>query len=97
VQTAELGKQKLILEGQGEATKRQLVMAADGALDKKLAAYVETQKIWANAFEKHTSPLVPSVVMGSSGTGGSNAAMQFMELMTAKSALDLAVNPKAKQ
>lgn len=94
VQTAELGKQKAILEGQGEATKRQLVMAADGALDKKLAAYVETQKIWADAFAKHQSPLVPSVVMGGGGQGGgSNAATQFMEMLAVKAAKDLAVNP----
>ena len=95
VQTAELNKQRLILDGQGEATKRQLVMAADGALDKKLNAYVETQKIWANAFEKHQSPLVPSVVMGGSNAGGNNAATQFMEMMSIKAAKELAVDIQA--
>lgn len=95
VQTAELGKQKQILEGQGEATKRQLVMAADGALDKKLAAYVEVQRIWASAFEKHTQPLVPSVVMGAGSGGGSNAATQFMEMMGIKAARELAVDVQA--
>ena len=94
VQTAELNKQKQILEGQGEATKRQLVMAADGALDKKLAAYVETQRIWADAFAKHSSPLVPSVVMGGGSNGQPvNAATQFMEMMGVKAARELAVNP----
>lgn len=94
VQTAELNKQKQILEGQGEATKRQLVMAADGALDKKLSAYVETQKIWADAFAKHANPLVPSVVMGGSANGQPvNAATQFMEMIGVKAARELAVNP----
>jgi len=97
VQTAELNKQRQILEGQGEAEKRKLVMAADGALDKKIAAYVETQKIWADAFARHTQPLVPSVMMGGSGTGqSSNAAMQMMELMSLKAAKDLAVDVQAR-
>lgn len=43
-QAAEQYKRKMILEGQGEAEKKQLVMNADGALDQKLAAYVAIQK-----------------------------------------------------
>ena len=98
VQTAEMNKQRQILDGQGEATKRQLVMAADGALDKKLAAYVETQRIWADAFAKHANPLVPSVVMGSGANGQPiNAATQFMEMMNVKAAKELAVNPNASK
>jgi regulator of protease activity HflC (stomatin/prohibitin superfamily) len=97
VQTAELTKQRQILEGQGEAEKRKLVMAADGALDKKLAAYVETQKIWADAFSKHQSPLVPTVVMGGgSGNGvASNAATQFMDMLSVRAAKELALDLQA--
>ena len=39
-------KKANILRGEGEATRKKLVMAADGALEKKLAAYVETQQVW---------------------------------------------------
>ncbi len=39
VKTAEKVKQAKILQGQGEAAARQLIMAADGGLDKKLEAY----------------------------------------------------------
>lgn len=94
VQTAELNKRRLILEGEGDAEKRRLAMSADGALDRKLAAYIEVQKLWADAFARHPNSLVPSVVMGGAGGGGgSNAAMQFMELMGLKAAKELAVNP----
>jgi hypothetical protein len=71
-------------------------MAADGALDKKIAAYVETQRIWADAFAKHTQPLVPGVVMGGSGGATPNAAMTMMELMTVKAAKELAVDVQAR-
>jgi hypothetical protein len=98
-ESAALGKEKLILEGQGEATKRQLIMAADGALDKKLATFIETQKVWAEAFSKHPHPLVPSVMMGTGAgsAGGANAATNFMDMLMVKAAKDLAVNPNAKQ
>ena|SRR6266566_795984 len=97
VQTAELVKQKQILEGQGEATKRQLVMAADGALDKKLAAYVETQKIWADAFKGYGGQVVPQVVMGvgNSSNAGNNGATQFMDMLAIKAARELAVDVQA--
>lgn len=95
-EAAALTKEKLILEGQGEAQKRQLIMTADGALDKKIAAYIEAQKVWADAFAKHPHPLVPSVMMGGNGTSGNNAASQFMDMMMLKAAKELAVNPNAR-
>lgn len=87
-------KRKLILEGEGEAGKRQLVMSADGALDKKLEAYVATQKMWSEAFGRFQGAVVPSVVTGGGGSSG-NAAVNFMELMGVKAAKDLAVDMHA--
>lgn len=94
---AEQTKRKEILLGEGEATRRRLVMSADGALDKKLAAYVETQKFWAEAMSKMTQPIVPQIVTGgSNGTSaGTNGVASFMELMGLKAARELAVDVKA--
>ncbi len=91
---AEQTKHKLILEGEGEAQKRQLIMSADGALDKKLAAYVETNKLYADAIKGYQGNWVPSVVMGGQGgasTAGSGA-MTLMELLSIKAARDLGLD-----
>lgn len=93
---AEQTKRKEILLGEGEATRRRLVMSADGALDKKLAAYVETQKNWSDAMSKMTQPIVPQIITGAAGMAG-NAATQFMELMGIKASRDLALDMKAKK
>ncbi len=92
---AEQTKRKLILEGEGEAQKRQLVMNADGALDKKLAAYVETNKLYADAIKGYQGNWVPGVVMGGQGGGQSTAgsgAMTLMELLSIKAARDLGLD-----
>lgn len=94
--SAEQTKRKEILLGEGEATRRRLVMSADGALEKKLAAYVETQKMWADAMSKMTQPVVPQIITGATSAAG-NAATQFMELMGLKSARDLALDMRAKK
>lgn len=94
VKAAELNKQALILEGQGEAEKKRLIMNADGALDKKLEAYIKTQAMWAEAFKGYGGQLVPSTVMGGSYQG--NAATNFMEIMGVKAAKDLSVDTKAR-
>jgi len=89
---AELYKQQQILEGQGEAEKKKLIMFADGALDKKLATYETVQSSWASAFANYKGNIVPNYVSGGSGNGGSNGATQFMELMGMKAAKDLGLD-----
>lgn len=84
---AEQEKQATILRAQGDAEARRLVMAADNALDKRLAAEIEINKNYAGAMAQMK---LPSVIMGGSTTGGTNIAQQFMELMTAKAAKDVA-------
>ena len=65
-------------------------MAADGALQQKLAAYVETQKVWADAFAKRN---VPTTVFGASGgSGGDSDASVFMQMMTLQAARQLSVS-----
>jgi len=93
-QEAEQYKREQVLRGEGDAQRRQLVMNADGALDKKLEAYVEVQKNWAEAFSKFGGQMVPGVVMGGSASGSSAAgnAQGLVELLTAKTARDLGMN-----
>lgn len=97
-EAAELTKKEQILLGEGESRRRQLVMEADGALDKKLAAYVSVQKAYADAISNYGGAWVPSVVWG--GAGGSGAvpgggAMQMIELLGIKAAKDLAIDLEA--
>jgi len=94
VKTADLRKQKDILEGQGIATKKRLVMEADGALDQKLQAYMTVQKYWADAFSNYGGSLVPQFQSG--GGSGNNAGIDFMQLMTAKAQMDLSLSLKNK-
>ena len=90
-------KQKDILLGQGEAAKKTLVMQADGALELKLKAYVETQKLWSNAFANYGGNIVPVTSMGNgNGTSGGNGMENFMQLVTAKAAKDLSLDLKTK-
>jgi hypothetical protein len=98
-QAEEQNKTAMILKGEGEGEYRRKLMLADGALDKKLAAYVDTQKAWAEAFANSKNPVVPGVVMGGGAGvsgGSSNAATQLMEMMAIKAAKDLALNVGAK-
>lgn len=89
-QEAEQYKRQQILEGEGDAAKKRLVMSADGALDRKLEAYVEAQKAWATAFGTYTGNVVPTIQTGQ--TSGSNGALNFMEIIGAKAAKDLALD-----
>lgn len=86
-------KKEQILRGEGDAERRRLVLAADGALDAKLQAYVQVQSIWAQNFGAFKGQLVPSVTMG--GQGGANAvsgASALMEMLSVKTAKDLALD-----
>ena len=90
VQTADLKKRKDILEGEGEAAKKRLVMQANGALEQKLQAWLESQKYWSDAFKNYPGSIVPQIQMGGSTTGSqSNGAQQFMDMMMMKTAKDL--------
>lgn len=95
VQTALLKKQKLILEGEGEAAKKRLAMQANGALEQKLATYEKVQKYWAENIPKYQGNWVPTYMSG--GTGAGNAGFNFMELMSAKAARDLGLDMSNKK
>lgn len=86
---AEFEKQKLILQGEGEAAKKRAIMSADGALDKKLDAWREVNFKYAEAIKG--SHLVPTVVMGENG-GKTSSANDWIQLFMAKTAKDLALD-----
>jgi len=89
VQTAELNKQQLILEGEGEAAKKRLAIQANGALEQKIDAYVKVQSYWAEAFSKYTGNVTPQFITGGSSGGTRNGATDFMEIIGMKAARDL--------
>lgn len=94
-QAAEKEAAKIKTLADAEAYARQRVMAADGALDKKLDAYVKTQAMWAEAFAGYTGSLVPQIVSGS-GASSTNGGLNFMEIMAAKAQRDLMLDMKNK-
>lgn len=88
-QAAALNKQKAVLEGEGEAEKKRLIMNADGALQQKLAAVIEINKLWAAAY-KDGPQTVPTIQSGGAGNG--NGGVNFMDMMGAKAARDLSLD-----
>jgi hypothetical protein len=77
-----------------ESYAKAKMMQADGALEMKLKAQVEVQRVWADAFSKYTGAIVPQIQTGA--TGNSNGALNFMDIMTAKTAKEFALDLKNK-
>lgn len=93
---AEQFKLAEILKGQGEAERKRLVMAADGALDPKLKAYIEVNAKYADAISNYKGNWVPGVVMGGVG-GKSNGAQDMIDLLSVKTAKELGLDMTMKK
>lgn len=93
-QAAEQEKQKNILLGEGEAKRKSLVMAADGALTQKIEALKEINGAWADAIGSYKGALTPSIIMGSGGTGNGkdNSVVDLIEMLKANAARSLAAD-----
>ena len=89
-------KQAETSRGEGEAARRKLVMAADGALEKKLETYVTVNAAYAEAIKAHQGAWVPSIVMGNNGQTQGSGAVDLINLLTAKAAKDLSLDMTAK-
>ncbi len=76
---AKLTKEQQILLGQGEAKRKQLVLAADGALAQKLDTYEKVMSIWAEAYAKRK---VPTVMMGGSKGGVDGDAIAMNDVLS---------------
>jgi hypothetical protein len=93
------------LRGEGEAARRRLVMEADGALEKKLQAYMEVSKLYAAAIQNYKGNWVPNVVMGGGNGNGTHptagsGAQELIDLLTVKTAKELGLDmviPKGEQ
>lgn len=77
-----------------EAYQKQAVMQADNALDKKLAAEIEIQKVWAEAFAKRN---VPTTIIGGEGGSTDSDAKTFMSLLTVDAAKRLSYDRDLKK
>lgn len=89
LETARLEAQRILELARADAEKRKLLMAADNALSLRLEAYVKVQQAYAEALKG--KQLVPTVVVGGSGASGNTNATTLVELLTAKTARELAV------
>jgi regulator of protease activity HflC (stomatin/prohibitin superfamily) len=89
---ADFEKQANILRGEGESSRKKMVMQADGALELKAKYWLAAQEAYAREFGKQK--WVSEVTMGSTGDGntGGDAVSQFMNLLSTKAAKDLALD-----
>ena len=94
---AEQYKRAKILEGEGDAAKAKLVMQANGALEQKLEAYKEVNKMYAEAIKEYKGNWVPTTVMGASSGSNTNGAQAMIDLLTVKTARDLDLDMEMKQ
>lgn len=88
-----------ILDGQGIAEKNRLILQSDGALDKKLDAYIMVNKNYAKAISDYDGNWVPTTVLGGGeggeAGGGAQALIQMLSVKTAKElALDTTIRGK---
>lgn len=76
---------------EADAYAKKVVIQANGALEQKLAAYIETQKAWAQAYAQAR---VPSMVMGGGegSLGRQTESQNLINLLTAKTAKDLSMD-----
>ena len=85
----EFYKKAQLAKAEADGGYKRALMQADGALDKRLEAYVETQKIWAAAVKEIKTPLVPSIVSGG-GAGGAGSGIQtLVDILSARGLKDL--------
>lgn len=96
MEKAKFQKRADILTGEGIATKKRLIMQADGALSVKLKAYVKVSELYADAISKYQGAWVPStLITNGKGSGGYNGAQDLINMLMIKTAkeLHLEVNP----
>lgn len=94
-EAAQQYKSERLLRADADAEYKRRVMEADGALTQKLDALVKINELYADAVKNHPGPWVPNIVMGGGdGKGGQQGAMPLIDLLTARTAQQLAVDLK---
>ncbi len=94
MEKAAFQKRADILFGQGIAEKKKLIMSADGALTKKLEAYIKVNEMYASAIKDYKGNWVPNIIMGGNGKGSANGANDLINLLKVKTAKDLSLDLK---
>jgi len=92
MEAAEYYKKEQILIGEGDAARKKLAMQADGALEKKIEAYISVNKMYAEAIKGYKGNWVPSVVMGGDNGGTTNSSQNLINLLMAKTAKELSLD-----
>jgi len=93
-QAAELEARKIKTLADADAYKKRTEIQANGALEQKLATYEKVQQYWAEAFSNYKGNVVPTYQTG--GSGSSNGATDFMQIMGMKAAKDLTLDMNTK-
>lgn len=97
VETAKAYKEAVLLRAEADAEAARKKIQADGALDKKLQAWLTAQQYWADAVKGYQGSWTPSIVQGGGQPGGLSGAQNLMDLLSAKTARDLALDLKVKE
>lgn len=93
--TAVLYKEAQIQRADADSNYKRKMMEADGALTQKLETYRQVSALWAEAFANYKGQLVPQIVTGNAGPNGPTTnGLNLIELLTVKTAKDLALDPK---
>jgi hypothetical protein len=96
LERARIDAEAVQVSADAEAYAKEAILTADGALQQKLDAWLESQRVWADAASKIN---VPTTIFTNGGAEGGNAGSamgtveQFMSMMTMKAAKDLQVDP----
>lgn len=93
LEEAKLLAQAVIEQGKADAEAAKLKMEADGALKIKLDTYERVQASWAKAYSTSSQPHSPAVMLGGGGENENNA-VNLLELIGAKAAMDLGISLK---
>lgn len=92
VKTAAQYKTKRILEAEADAEYKRRIIVADGALTQKLEAWVAVNTEYAKAIGAYGGNWVPTTVIGPGGPGQQHGAQALIDMLTVKTAKDLALD-----
>ena len=95
LERARIDAEAVQVAADAEAYAKEAILLADGALQQKLDAWIQAQRVWADAASKINVPA--TVIAGGDGSGTAGSALgtvdTFMQMLMVKTARDLQVDP----
>lgn len=95
LERARIDAEAVQVAADAEAYAKEAILLADGALQQKLDAWIQAQRVWADAASKINVPA--TVIAGGDGAGTAGNALgtvdAFMQMLMVKTARDLQVDP----